>query len=84
METHSSILACRIPRMEAPGRLHPMGCKESDTTEQLSLSFSLSLSLSRAHTHTHRVKCFSIVNEAEVDIFLEFLASSVIQQMLAI
>ena len=32
----------------------------------------------------HTVKGFSIVNEAEVDIFLEFLASSVIQQMLAI
>ena len=32
----------------------------------------------------HTVKGFSIVNEAEADIFLEFLAFSRIQQMLAI
>ena len=37
--THSSILAWRIPQTEEPGR-HG-GCKESDTTEQLSLSLSL-------------------------------------------
>ena len=32
----------------------------------------------------HTVKGFSVVNEAEVDVFLEFLAFSVIQLMLAI
>ena len=32
----------------------------------------------------HLVKAFSIVNEAEVDVFRNSLASSVIQQMLAI
>ena len=32
----------------------------------------------------HTVKGFSIVNEAEVDVFLEFLAFSMIQRMLAI
>ena len=32
----------------------------------------------------HTVKGFSIVSEAEVDVFLEFLAFSMIQQMLAI
>ena len=35
MATHSSILAWRIPQMEKPGRLHPRGCKESDTTKPL-------------------------------------------------
>ena len=32
----------------------------------------------------HTVKGFSIVNEAEVDVFLDFLALSMIQQRLAI
>ena len=37
MATHSSILAWRIPWTEDPGVLYsPWGCKESDTTEQLS------------------------------------------------
>ena len=40
MATHSSILAWRIPGTEEPGGLQPIGCKESDTTEQLT------------HTHT--------------------------------
>ena len=30
---HSSILACRIPWREEPGRLQSMGLIESDTTE---------------------------------------------------
>ena len=38
MATYSSILAWRIPWTEEPSRLHPWGCKESDTTERLSLS----------------------------------------------
>ena len=37
MATHSSILAWRIPWTEEPGGLQSTGCKESDTTEQLSL-----------------------------------------------
>ena len=36
MATHQSILAWRIPWTEEPGRLHPWGHKEWDTTEQLS------------------------------------------------
>ena len=37
MATHSSMLAWRIPWTEEPGVLYsPWGCKESDTTEQLS------------------------------------------------
>ena len=42
MARHSSTLAWKIPWMEEPGRLQSMGCKESDTTEQLHLHFSLS------------------------------------------
>ena len=38
MATHSSILAQRIPWTEEPGRLHSMGSKELDKTEQLTLS----------------------------------------------
>ena len=37
MATHSSTLAWKIPWTEEPGRLQSMGCKESDTTEQLDL-----------------------------------------------
>ena len=36
MATHSSILAWKIPRTEEPGG--PWVCKESNTTEQVSLS----------------------------------------------
>ena len=35
MVTHSSILAWRIPWTEEPGEYSPWGCKELDTTEQL-------------------------------------------------
>ena len=35
MATHSSVLACRIPWTEEPGRLQSMGSQESDTTQQL-------------------------------------------------
>ena len=33
MAIHSSVLACRIPWTEEPGRLQSMGLIESDTTE---------------------------------------------------
>ena len=36
--THFSILAWRIPRTEEPDGLSPWGCKEADTTKQLTLS----------------------------------------------
>ena len=35
MATHSSILAWKIPWTEEPVGYSPWGCKESDTTEQL-------------------------------------------------
>ena len=39
MATNSSSLAWRIPWTEEPSRLHtPWGCKESDTTEQLTFN----------------------------------------------
>ena len=38
MATHSSILTWRIPCTEEPGGLPPVGCKESDMTEQLTLA----------------------------------------------
>ena len=37
MATHSDIPAWKIPWTEEPGRLQSVGCKESDTTEQLTL-----------------------------------------------
>ena len=41
MATHSSILVWKIPWTEEPGGLQSMrGCKESDTTERLTLSLS--------------------------------------------
>ena len=36
METHSSILALKIPLIKEPGGLQSWGCRELDTTEQLS------------------------------------------------
>ena len=33
METHSSILAWKIPQTEEPGGYSPWGCKKSDMTE---------------------------------------------------
>ena len=41
MDTHSSILAWRVPWTEEPGRR----CKESDTTERLTLSLCSVLKL---------------------------------------
>ena len=46
METHSSILAWRIPWMEELGGLQYTGRKESDTTERLHFSLSLFLKTS--------------------------------------
>ena len=46
MAIHSNILAWRIPWTEEASRLYPLGCKESDITEQLThlvLFYSLSL-----------------------------------------
>ena len=37
MATHSSVFAREFSWTEEPGRLGPWGCKESDTTEQLSM-----------------------------------------------
>ena len=37
METHSSILTWKIPRAEETTGYRPWGCKESNTTERLTL-----------------------------------------------
>ena len=42
METHSSVLAWRIPGMAGLEGFSPWGCTESDTTERLHFHFSLS------------------------------------------
>ena len=36
MAAHSIILAWRTPRIEEPGRLQSMGCKESDMSGRMS------------------------------------------------
>ena len=41
MATHSSIFVWRTSRTEEPGRLQSTGCKESDTTELLTLLLSI-------------------------------------------
>ena len=46
MATHSRILAWRIPWTEKLGGLQSMGCKESDTTEQLHLQKPLQMVIS--------------------------------------
>ena len=43
MAIHSSILAWRIPWTEERGGLQSKGCKESDTTERLTLSLCIKL-----------------------------------------
>ena len=42
MAPHSNTLAWKIPWMGEPGRLHPWGCEQLDTTERLPFHFSLS------------------------------------------
>ena len=41
METHSSVLAWRIPWMEEPGGLQSTGSEESDTTERFHFHFQV-------------------------------------------
>ena len=41
MAPHSSTLAWKIPWTDKPGRLHPWGHKELDTTERLHFSLHL-------------------------------------------
>ena len=53
MATLSSILAWRIPWTEEPGKLQSLGCKESDTTERLTLS----LCSKQANTCGSKVFC---------------------------
>ena len=47
MATHSSILACKIPWTEEPGRLQSMGSQESDTTEHSTIYLMIKVLLTR-------------------------------------
>ena len=58
MGAHPSILAYRIPWTEAPLGCSPWGCKESDTTEQLS---------------THAQKPTEAISSCRPDVFLKTL-----------
>ena len=53
MATHSSILTWRVPWTEEPAELQFMGCKASDTTEQLTLplftSYCITYTLCSVH-----------------------------------
>ena len=40
MVTHPGILARKIPITVEPGGLQSMGCKEADTTEQLTIYYT--------------------------------------------
>ena len=44
MATHCSLLAWEIPWTEEPGSYNPRGCKESDTTGQLTTQTNPNLS----------------------------------------
>ena len=56
MVTYSSILAWKIPSTEEPGGLQSIGCKESNTTEQLGMHTHIYI-----HTYvyvcTRRIMC---------------------------
>ena len=76
MESHSSILAWRIPWTEEPRRLQSRGCKELDTPERLSiLSLSLSLSIYiyiyvyiyiYIYTHTHNLYSVDLIGKTSL------------------
>ena len=82
MEIHSSILTWKIPWTRSLAGYSPWDCKESDTTEWLFLSLFFFLPsffpwniIHKLYAVIHIVKSFRVVNEAEVDIFLEFPCS---------
>ena len=52
MALHSTTLAWKIPWMEVPGRLQPMGSLELDTTERLHFHFSLHALEKEMTTHS--------------------------------
>ena len=54
MATHFSIVAWRIPWTEEPSR--PQPCKESDTTEQLTLDYKMYLQTPPGGSHFSKKK----------------------------
>ena len=64
MATHSSICAWRIPRTEELAGYSPWGCKESDTTEGLTLSFFLIGNLSLSPLNQNRIRLLLMEGKA--------------------
>ena len=60
MATHSSILAWRMPWTEEPGGLQRMHCKQSDTTERLSLSLSHTVQISSFQEALHSLSHLTV------------------------
>ena len=65
METHSSMLAWRIPWTEKPGGLQSMGSQRVDTTERLTLSLHFSEELEGG-----RVKMYHYTSQEEKDNYI--------------
>ena len=64
MATHSSILACKIPWTEEPGKLQSMGLQR-DTTERLGKKQTRTLAQSPIS--------FSLISGLKVLLYLEFV-----------
>ena len=62
MANHSSFLPWRIPWREEPGRLQSMGCKELDTSKQLSLSLFKWLHDSQLYRYAKSIITFNLYN----------------------
>ena len=56
MVTHPGILARKIPITVEPGGLQSMGCKEADTTEQLTIYYTTVSLTSPPQTYIYTYK----------------------------
>ena len=77
METHSSVLAWRIPWTEEPGRLHSAwGRKELDMTERLSIAYHSNI-LSILNI-VREIDYMSIINGPLVNIEMNFIVGNLL------
>ena len=67
METHSSILAWKVPWTEEPGRLQSWGRKELDTTERLRLNTNFMVNTYPDLTHVLRSPAISILGQTYIN-----------------
>ena len=67
METHSSILAWKVPWTEEPGRLQSWGRKELDTTERLTLNTNFMVNTYPDLTHVLRSPAISILGQTYIN-----------------